>query len=82
MVWVQAGPFWMGSNPAERRLAYALSTEAVREARWFDAELRLRRLNLPAFCIDRFLVTQAQYAAFVAATGHQPPGISKEDYQR
>lgn len=82
MVWVQAGPFWMGSNPAERRLAYALSTEGVREARWFDAELRLRRLHLPAFCIDRFLVTQAAYAAFVVATGHRPPGISKEDYQR
>ena len=80
-VWVQAGPFWMGSNSAERRLAYALSTEAVREVRWFDAELRLRRLNLPAFCIDRFLVTQAQYAAFVAATRHRPPGISKEEYR-
>ncbi len=82
IVWVQAGPFWMGSNAAERRLAYALSTEAVREARWFDAELQLRRLNLPTFCIDRFLVTQGQYAAFVVATRHRPPGISKEDYQR
>lgn len=71
----------MGSNPAERRLAYALSTEGVREARWFDAELRLRRVNLPAFCIDRFLVTQAQYAAFVAATRHRRPGISKEEYR-
>jgi len=79
---VQAGPFWMGSDPAERRLADAHSTEAVREARWFDAELPLHRIDLPAFCIDRFLVTQAQYAAFVAATGHRPPGISKAEYQR
>jgi formylglycine-generating enzyme required for sulfatase activity len=52
----------------------------VREARWFEAELPRRRVTLPAFCIDRVLVTQAQYAAFVAATGHRLPGISKDEY--
>ena len=82
MVRVGPGPFWMGSDKAERRLAYALSSETVREARWFEAERPRRRVVLPAFCIDRFLVTQAQYAGFIAATAHRPPGISREEYQR
>ena len=82
MVRVGPGPFWMGSDKGERRLAYALSSESVREARWFEAERPRHRAALPAFCIDRFLVTQAQYAVFVAATAHRPPGISKAEYQR
>jgi formylglycine-generating enzyme required for sulfatase activity len=32
-----------------------------------------RTLSLPAFYIDRFEVTHAQYAAFVQATGRKPP---------
>lgn len=82
MVWVPVGPFWMGSDGAERRLAYRLSSQAVRKARWFDAELPRRQVTLPAFCIDRFLVTQAQYAAFVARAGHRPPGIRRDEYLR
>ncbi len=82
MVLVPAGPFWMGSHREERQVAYALSSQPVREARWFDAELPRRRNTLPAICIDGFLVTQAEYAAFVAATGHRTPGITKEQYER
>lgn len=82
MVRVDAGPFWMGSDAAERRLADELSSEATRQARWFDVELSRRRVELPAFCIDRVLVSQAQYARFVVATGHRVPGISKAEYVR
>jgi formylglycine-generating enzyme required for sulfatase activity len=82
MVLVPAGPFWSGSDRAERRLAYALSSQAVKDAKWFEAELPHHRITLPAFCIDRLLVTQLQYGAFVAATGHQPPGIKKDEYLR
>ncbi len=82
MVLVPAGPFWMGSDQAERAMAAALSSAAVREARWFDAELPRRQESLPAFCIDRHLVTQAEYERFVARTGHRAPGISREDYRR
>ena len=32
-----------------------------------------RTLNLPAFYVDRYEVTHAQYAAFVRATGHRAP---------
>jgi len=82
MVGIPKGSFWMGSDAGEHRLAAALSSRAVREARWFDAELPRRRVALPAYCIDRFLVTQGQYAAFVAATDHRPPGIEKNEYLR
>ncbi len=41
----------------------------VREARWFDTERPRERLTLHAFCIDRLLVTQDDYARFVAADG-------------
>lgn len=82
MVRVPAGSFWIGSDSVERRLALALSSRAVREARWFEAELPRQRRALPAFCIDRFLVTQREYAEFVSATGHRAPGIEKEEYIR
>lgn len=82
MIVVPAGKFWIGSDAAERRLANALSSEATRDARWFDAELPRRRVGLPTFCIDRTLVTQAQYAEFVSAAGHRVPTISRDDYQR
>jgi formylglycine-generating enzyme required for sulfatase activity len=82
MALVPGGPFVMGSDRDERRLAYALSSDPVRQARWFDAELARQRRSLPAFCIDRLLVTQAEYAGFVARTGHRAPGIEKGDYLR
>jgi formylglycine-generating enzyme required for sulfatase activity len=82
MVPVPAGPFWMGSDVRERALADTLSSPAVREARWFDAELPGQRVPLPAFCLDRFLVTHRQYATFVARSGHRAPGISREAYEQ
>lgn len=82
MVVVPAGDFVMGSDANERRLAYARSSSAVREAAWFDAELARHTASRPAFCIDRTLLSQAAYAEFVRATGHRRPGISKADYRR
>lgn len=82
MVYVEAGSFWMGSDAAERRLADELSSGATRQARWFDMELPRQHVQLHALCIDRLLVTQAEYAAFVQATGHRVPAISKADYLR
>lgn len=34
-------------------------------------------VTLPAFRIDKYLVTNAQYARFLAATGHRPPSTWK-----
>ena len=53
MVVIDAGEFVMGSDTAERQLAYARSSPAVRDAAWFDAELPRRAVPLPEYCIDR-----------------------------
>ena len=64
----------MGSDVRERARAYELSSRAVREAAWFDDELARQWTILSAFCVDRLLVSQAQYALFVGRTGHRAPG--------
>jgi formylglycine-generating enzyme required for sulfatase activity len=71
MVYVPAGPFWMGTSYAQvqdmrRRFDWAKSYS-------FDEEQPQTRLNLPAFEIGRYLVTNAEYAVFAEATGHLAP---------
>jgi formylglycine-generating enzyme required for sulfatase activity len=81
MVDIPAGEFWMGSTPEEREYGYRLdetlhgSTVARRQG-WFEVETR-QRLDLSAYRIDRNLVTNADYARFVAATGHRAPFVSE-----
>jgi len=54
---VPAGPFLMGTDSKSS-----------------DAQNRpLHRVSLPTYRIDKYLVTNAQYARFIAATGHRPP---------
>jgi hypothetical protein len=48
MLLVPAGPFVLGSDADERAAAYAMSSEATRAARWFDAELPRQQATLPA----------------------------------
>lgn len=78
---VPAGPFVMGSDRAEREAAYRLDERAyghsvTRENRWYEGERR-RTETLPAFRIMRNPVTNAEYAAFVAATGHPAPDVDR-----
>lgn len=82
MIPVPGGVAWTGSDIGERKLASELSSRQTREARWFDAELPRRQVIVAAFCVDRTLVTQAQYARFVTITGHRAPGITGEEYRR
>jgi len=57
MVQVPAGPFIMGTN-YERA----------------DPQDRPQHsVKLPVYWVDKYLVTNAQYARFVAATSHRPP---------
>jgi len=94
-VFVPAGDFIAGSNAAERDYAYVISAHAIastpeavaqaeqqlRDRRWFEFEGDRQVKTLDAFCIQANLVTQADYAEFVAATGHRSPGITAGDYQ-
>jgi formylglycine-generating enzyme required for sulfatase activity len=60
ILWCQvpAGPFMMGSDRRRDQMAY-------------DYELPQREVNLPAFWISRYPVTNAQFAAFVQAGGYR-----------
>ena len=50
---------------------------------WMGSDGRERALaRVDAFCIDRRLVTQTQYAEFVAVTRHRVPGIARAEYLR
>ena len=77
---VAAGPFIAGSDAAEREAAYGLDEAAyghsvTRRQGWYDGERDRRTLALPAFRIALTPVTNAQYAAFVAATGRRAPDV-------
>lgn len=90
-----AGEFMAGSDRAERDYGYAISAAAtastpseiaaaetrLRDRGWFDREGDRRLETLPAVCMQANLVTQADYAEFVAATGHRAPDITAADYQ-
>ncbi|MBI5877889.1 MAG: SUMF1/EgtB/PvdO family nonheme iron enzyme [Chloroflexi bacterium] len=58
---VPAGEFLMGSGP-------------LADAAPYRNEMPQQRVELSAFVIGRMPVTNAQYRAFVQATGHPPPG--------
>jgi formylglycine-generating enzyme required for sulfatase activity len=58
---IPSGSFRMGSDPADDVVPY-------------DHETPLHRVHVDAFQLARTHVTNAQYAEFVTASGHQPPG--------
>jgi toxoflavin biosynthesis protein ToxD len=94
--WVEAGPYIAGSTKQEQDFAYRLSASTtattpegiaadeadLRGNHWFDDEPPRGERHLPSTCIARAQVTNAEYQAFVRATRHRVPGISREDYQK
>ena len=70
LVVIPAGNFLMGTTPqqaCELALAHGYHTT------WLDGEVPQRVVHLPAYAIGKFPVTNLEYAAFCAATGHPPP---------
>ncbi|NJM85307.1 MAG: formylglycine-generating enzyme family protein [Leptolyngbyaceae cyanobacterium RM2_2_21] len=92
---VAAGSFISGSDEAERSYGYEISAAAIasapadrpaaeqglRQRGWFDSEPERQTTEQAAFCMSQQLTTNADYQAFVKATGHRAPGISADDYQ-
>ncbi len=86
LVPVPAGAFILGSDRAEREAAYRLDEAAyghsrTREWKWYENEPARRAEDLPAFKITRTPITNAQYAAFVAAAGHRAPDVDPETWR-
>jgi formylglycine-generating enzyme required for sulfatase activity len=74
MVWIQGGSFLIGSTREEAEQTYAVYTQAgfsdnnARE--WADSEINERLITVTRFEIARYLVTNAQYALFMADDGY------------
>ncbi len=70
MVLIPAGPFLMGTTPEQ---AAELARQFGHHPSWLAGEVPQRRIELPAFWIDKYPVTNRRYAAFVQATGARAP---------
>lgn len=86
LVAVPAGTFLSGSDRAERDLGYALDEAAyghsrTRQGRWYEGERTRAVRRTGAFEITATAITNAQYAAFVAATGHPAPDVEPATWQ-
>jgi formylglycine-generating enzyme required for sulfatase activity len=75
MIYVEAGTFSMGSTTAEFNEAVRLCQQAKVEdcAGYFEDELPAHQVYTDAFYIDMYEVTNADYAACVAAGVCDPP---------
>jgi len=86
LVRIPAGPFIAGSDRAERETAYRLDEAAyghavTRRDKWYENEPDRVRRRTGAFAITRTPITNAQYAAFVAASGHPAPDVDAETWK-
>jgi formylglycine-generating enzyme required for sulfatase activity len=70
-VLIPAGPFLFGSEPSE---AAAAARRYGFHRSWTEPETPRRTIDLPAFAIDRYPVTNADYHVFCRATGYAPRG--------
>lgn len=70
MVLIPAGVFMMGSDEVDRE---GKAMEIGSRKPWYLDEQPQRKLALPAFFMDQYEVTHAQYKKFVEALNRKPP---------
>jgi formylglycine-generating enzyme required for sulfatase activity len=84
---IAAGDFISGSAAEEREQAYRLDEAAyqhrvTREQRWYDSERERGTEALPPYEITTTPLTNAQYHAFVIATGHRRPDVDEATWNQ
>ncbi len=86
VVELAAGRYISGSDARERESAYRLDEKAyghsvTRQQGWYDDEAPRNEQQSPGFAITRSPITNAQYAAFVKATGHPAPDVDARTWR-
>lgn len=70
MIVIPAGAFLMGTTPEQ---AAELARQFGHHPSWLAGEVPQRRIELPAFLIDKYPVTNRRYVTFVKASGARAP---------
>jgi formylglycine-generating enzyme required for sulfatase activity len=83
---IPAGSFIAGSDTAEREAGYRLDEAAyghnvTRQQGWYANERTRGPVETGAYVVTKTLITNSQYAAFVAATGHRAPDVDAETWK-
>jgi formylglycine-generating enzyme required for sulfatase activity len=86
LISIPAGSFIVGSDRAEREMAYRLDEAAyghavTRQSKWYENEPDRGEDSLPAFAITRTPITNRHYAAFIAATGRATPDVDPDTWR-
>lgn len=86
IVEIPAGPFIVGSDQPEREAAYRLDEAAyghsrTREGGWYEGERDRETIAIGAYRITRAPITNAEYRAFVAATGRPAPAVDARTWE-
>ncbi|MBI1986083.1 MAG: SUMF1/EgtB/PvdO family nonheme iron enzyme, partial [Rhodospirillales bacterium] len=86
IVEIPAGPFIAGSDQPEREAAYRLDEAAyghsrTREGGWYEGERARETIATGAYRITRAPITNAEYRAFVAATGRPAPDVDARTWE-
>ena len=85
VIWIPPGPFIAGSDAAEREAAYRLDEAAyghtvTRDRGWYDRERDRGPVEMDGYFITRSLITNRQYAEFIAATYRPVPEVDRETW--